>query len=147
MILDKVLKQMNEIPFQGNIVPHSWYDYIKDSRGKPYLIAIVLLSDIAFWYRPHIIRDETTGRILRLQKKFAADKLQRSYGSLAKQFGLSKFQVRKALRHLESMGIISLTLRNIVLESGLRLSNVLYIGIHPDALMEITRITKITKYG
>ena len=143
--MDDILKKMNEIPFQGNIVPHSWYDYIKDSRGKPDLIAIVLLSDIVYWYRPHIIRDETSGRILGLQKKFAADKLQRSYGSFAKQFGLSKFQVRRALRYLESTGVISLTLRNIVLESGLRLSNVLYIGIHPDALMEITRITKITK--
>jgi hypothetical protein len=81
---------------------------------------------------------KTTGQIIGLKKRYKADKLQRSYGSFADQFGFTKRQVKDALKYLESLGIIDLDLRHITIKDGRTIPNVLFIGLDPVALRRIT---------
>ena len=129
--------EIGQIHFKGNITPQSWYHNLRLDSGKPYLVAITLLADIVYWYRPIEIRDEVTGEVTELRKKFAADKLQRSYQAFADQFGLSKRQVSDALHWLEQRGIISLELRTIQV-NGMPMSNALFIEPNAAAIASIT---------
>lgn len=137
-MVNKVVQEIGQMNFQGNIVPMSWFEHIKTEAGKPDSIGILMLSDIVYWYRPTIVRDEATGKILKYEKKFKADKLQKSYEQIAEQFGYSKTQVRRALRRLEAQGLITLEFRNITTSGGLKLTNVLYIEPVPARIAEIT---------
>lgn len=86
MIVDSIGK----INIIGNIIPHTWYKSIHRESGKPYLNAIIILSDIVYWYRPIELRDEHSGEIIGYKKKFKGDLLQRSYQQLSTMFGISK---------------------------------------------------------
>ena len=77
--------EIGKIHFTRNIVPDEWYGTIQKESGKPYHLAIAILSDIVFWYRPVEIRDEATGKLVRWQKKFKGDMLQKSYKSYEKK--------------------------------------------------------------
>ena len=59
-----ILDAMAEIHITGNITPSIWYKTILRDNGKPYLLAIAILSDIVYWYRPMEMRDERTGGII-----------------------------------------------------------------------------------
>ncbi len=134
----EIIHEMHTMNFVGNITPGSWFEHLKRENGKPHAIAIILLSEIVYWYRPKEIRDEATGQIVGLKKRFKADKLQRSYDSFADQFGFTKRQVKDALKYLESLGIIDLDLRHITVKDGRTIPNVLFIGLDPVALRRIT---------
>jgi DNA-binding Lrp family transcriptional regulator len=75
--------------------------------------------------------------VIEMRKKFAADKLQRSYGAFAELYGFTKDQVKDALKRLEDKGLIELVFRHPVV-NGQKLGNVLYIGLNVDRLKEIT---------
>ena len=84
---------MAQIQLTGNVTPQIWYKTITKESGKPHLLAIAILSDIVYWYRPAEIRDESTGHITGYRKRFHADMLQRSYDQFAELFGESKRSV------------------------------------------------------
>lgn len=128
---------VGRIGITGNVIPNSWYSTIKRPNGKPYLNAIVILAEIVYWYRPTEMRDEATGRTVGTRAKFSGDMLQRSYGSFAEQFGISKREATSALSALEDMGLVRRHLRNICVK-GVTLSNVLFIELIPERLMEVT---------
>ena len=88
-----IVDEMAEINISGNIIPQTWYGTILRPNGKPYLLAIVILSDIVYWYRPTEMRDEQSGRLVGWKKKFKADLLQKSYQQYADLFGESKRSV------------------------------------------------------
>ena len=94
---NKAVDAIGQMNFTGNIIPPIWCKKICFANGKPNLNAIIILSDIVYWYRPREIRDENTGALVGYEKKFKADLLQRSYQSIADQFGISKRQVKDAL--------------------------------------------------
>lgn len=140
--IDALVARMGEIEgLTGNVVPISWTKTIvkKTKKGtfKPQPIAILLLADIVYWYRPVKPRDEQSGDEFPTQKKFKADKLQRSYKAFADQYGLSKRQVATALHYLKELRVIDLEKRDFAV-SGLWLSNVLFIGLDVDRLIELT---------
>lgn len=140
--------QIGQMNFTGNVIPHTWYQHIRKtsmhSAGKggvreidrPYLEAIVILSDIIYWYRPQILRDETTGQVVAINRRFKADKLQRSYQQLADMFGLGKDQARDAVKFLEKAGLITTEFRTLIVQ-GVKLSNVLYIEPVPTMIAKI----------
>lgn len=126
-----------EISITGNITPQTWYRTIVKETGKPHLTAIVILADIVYWYRPTELRDESTGQIIAVRKKFKADLLQRSYQQIAEQFGLSKKEATNAIVFLEKLGVIKRVFRTVNL-NGLVVNNVLYIELIVERLKELT---------
>jgi hypothetical protein len=129
---------MAKLRITGNLTPQQWYKAISFENGKPDPIAVALLSEIVYWYRPREVRDEATGAFLRFERRFASDKLQRSYASFADEFGFTKRQVSAAIHRLVELKLIDLDFRTIITKSGTKLGNVLYIGLNVDALEAIT---------
>ena len=72
-----MVDSMAEINITGNIIPQIWYKKILRDNGKPHLLAITILADIVYWYRPTEVRDETTSALIGFRKKFAEDLLQK----------------------------------------------------------------------
>ena len=132
-----VVQEIGKLNFEGNIIPSSWFDHIKLESGKADMVAIVLLSEIVFFYRPVEERDETTGKST-FRKKFAADKWQISYQALADKFGLTKRQVADALKRLRDAGLITIELRTVETKAGVKLPNITYVEPVPDAIKAIT---------
>ena len=129
---------ISEIAFEGNIIPNSWFKELHLPDGKPDLNAIVILSEIVYWYRAKEDSDEVTGEKVR-RKRFKADLLQRTYDSFVKQFGLTYPQVRDACHRLqERYGVIRLVVRKRVeTETGV-CGNMLYIAPVPEKIRSIT---------
>ncbi|MHB0938646.1 MAG: hypothetical protein ACYDCO_23645 [Armatimonadota bacterium] len=133
-----IVMQVGEMSFEGNIIPQSWFEHLKYPSGKPYLTAIVILSEIVYWFRPREIRDERTGRPICYEKKFKGDALQRSYESFANQFGFTKREATDAIKYLVSEGIIRTELRTVTFDNKFKFPNVMFIIVVPECLREIT---------
>lgn len=131
---------IGQINLVGNSIPHRWFGEILLANGKPDLNAIILLSEIVYWYRPRIVRDEDTGIMIGVKARFKADLLQRSYDSFSKQFGLTKRQVSDAIKRLEDNNLILRVFRTVKTPTKV-LSNVLFIQINHIKIKEISDIT------
>lgn len=128
---------MAQIQLTGNVTPQVWYKTITKENGRPHLLAIAILSDIVYWYRPAEIRDESTGHITGYKKRFKADMLQRSYDQFAELLGESKRSVTDAVVRLEALGVIKRVFRTIEI-GGMRYNNVLFIDLFPEQLCRLT---------
>jgi len=127
-ICEKIMK----LGITGNIVPHNWFKTIlmetEKGKSKPDLLAINILSDVVYWYRPTEIRDEKTGYIINYKAKFKADMLQKSYKDYADFYGLSKRQIKRAIDNLVLLGLIKREFRKITIRNNNTiLNNVMYI--------------------
>lgn len=129
---------IGKLRIEGNVTPASWYQNIKTKGGKPDLVAITILSDIVYWYRPSEVRDEETGQVVGFKRKFERDALQRGYGELANMFGLSKEQARDACHRLRDAGIITIDVRDSVRYGNALANNVVYLIPVPEKVAEIT---------
>lgn len=135
--MTKEVEEIGQMNFSGNVIPHFWFQNIRYDSGKPNLNAIVILSEIIYWYRPTEVIDEVSGKITGYQKKFKSDLLQKTYSSLADKFGLSKRQVTEACHFLRDMGLIDLIFRTQKIGEYV-VSNILFIKILPDKIRQIT---------
>lgn len=142
---NEIVDMVGRISITGNIIPQIWYKTITHPSGKPYLEAIVILSDIVYWYRPTEVRDERTGEVIAYRKRFKADLLQRSYADLAQQFGISKREATNAVVALEKIGVVRRHLSTIDV-NGTKMANVLFLELVPKALLALTcgEVTPIT---
>lgn len=116
-----IVKAISEIEISGNITPLMWYQNIRsyNKRGsKPHLLAITILSDIIYWYKPKYIRHEETGELVAITKKFKGNKLQRSSRQCADRFGVSEDVAYDALCFLREEGLIEITVVNERLDGG-----------------------------
>lgn len=138
-----VVDAISQISFTGNTIPRNWFKHIKMPDGKPDSIGIILLSEIIYWYRLADVIDKPSNTVIGKEKKFHADKLQKSYSQLAKEFGFSKEQVRDAIKRLEAAGIITLELRTVITENGDKLTNVLFLEPVPNMVNTVTH-TKVS---
>lgn len=129
--------QMSRLQITGNIIPAAWFKTIRKETGKPNLNAIILLSDIVYWYRPVEVRDEMTGQLIGLKKKFRADLLQRSYQQMAEQFGFSKRDATNAIVELEKAGVIKRVFRTLQ-AGGQQIPNVLFLDLNVETLERLT---------
>lgn len=112
----------------------------KQSRALLYSSCRFSITKALFevnWYRPKEERDEESGQLIGMKKKFRDDYLQRSYDQMAETFGLSKKQATEAVKALESMGIIKRIFKTIQVR-GQILNNVLFIKLVPKRLYEVT---------
>ena len=138
----KMLQELENLHLTGNILPPQWLHHLKLPSGKPNVNAAIILSDIVYWYRPVVVRDEYNGKVLGLRKKYAKDLLQRSYNSYAEQYGFTKRQAREAIKYLERKGLINLVFRPISV-NGTIYNNVLFIELNIEKLREISEISLI----
>ena len=132
--------QLRKVAFSGNVIPQIWYRvFVKSDlkHPKPHLLAINILADIVYWYRPREIRDEGSGQIIGYQKKFREDLLQRSYSQIAEQFGCSAGQAKDAIVFLEQMGVVRREFRTLH-SNGMTYANVLYLALDVERLKELT---------
>ncbi|MEN8644020.1 DnaD domain protein [Bacillus toyonensis] len=123
--MTNIVTEIGGLNFKGNVVDHEWFNYITFSNGKPHIVAIMVLSEIVYWYRPTVIRDEYTGKVT-YKKKFKSDKLQKSYQQLAETFGFSKLQVKRACDLLVDMSLIEIEFRTIIVNE-ITLNNVMFV--------------------
>jgi hypothetical protein len=131
------VEQTGMMNFSGNVIPMQWYKTIIYENGKPDLNAIIILSDIVYWYRPVEVRDEHTGAAIEMRKKFKADKLQRNYSAFSELYGLTKNQVRAGIKKLCDLKVIEIEFRTI--HSGdVVCNNVLFINLMPAQLKSVT---------
>jgi hypothetical protein len=131
-----VVDEISKLDFTGNIIPHVWYLKLKRPfRGKeiPYLEAIIILSDIIYWYRHTEIRHKQTGAYMGVSRKFKSDKLQKKYSELASQFGLSVEEVKSAIKFLIEKNLITREFRTITCGSMV-LNNVMYLEPVPESI-------------
>lgn len=140
-----MLTYMYNYGLEGNVVDHTWYEIFRLRKGipeegeeqlfgKPHLEAIILLSDIVYWYRPKVEKDHN-GKIS-LAKKFSADILQRSYSQIESALGLTDREAKSAMLTLEFYGVARRVFRTITV-NGLKLSNVMYIAFDPIKLKDL----------
>ena len=127
--------------FEGNIIPHPWYQRITLESGKPDLSAIILLAEIIYWYRPYQTLDKHGKPLLR--KHFDGDMFQCTAAYFETKFGLTKDQARKALKRLEDAGYIRREYRSIV-QQGILRNNIMFIEPVPLAILAITHPTEAT---
>lgn len=134
---NQIVDESASINISGNIIPQTWYKTIVKESGKPHLTAIVILADIVYWYKPTEVRDEGTGQVIALKKKFKADLLQRSYQQISEEFGISKKEATNAVVFLEKLGVLKRVFRKLNI-NGLVLSNVLFLELNVKKLRELT---------
>jgi hypothetical protein len=128
--LSPAVHAVGQINLVGNIIPHSWYQHpdLKSESGTPNLVAIILLSDLVYWHRPVVERDEVSNQITSVRNKFSGDRLHRKYDSWGKHFGLTKRQVQDAVTFLHNRGLIVRDQeKRVELANGAVLGNVIYL--------------------
>lgn len=135
---------IGQLNISGNVTPANWWKHIRLPSGRPDATAIALLSEIVYWYRPTEVRDEHTGALLGYRKRFQGDKLQRSYQAFAEQFGFGKRETADALKRLRDAGFITLDLRTVEMLDGVKCSNILFVGINPQAIAAITTPSSVS---
>ena len=134
----KIVDEISQIQFEGNVIPMTWFQHIKKENGKPDTTAIILLSDIIYWYRASEIRDEQTSSILGYKKKFSSDMFQKWYSAWSQTFGFSKKQIRDAVNNLIQKGLIRKELRNYHTKDNMPIINATFFEPIPENIKKIT---------
>lgn len=131
--------QINKMNITGNVVPISWFKHLRfEKSNKPHLPAIMILSDIIYWYRPMKKRDEETGMVVEYKQKFKADMLQKQYKLWMELYGFGKSQTKNAVDFLVDKGLINREFRNVELHNGEILYNRMFVEPVPQAIAKIT---------
>lgn len=135
---NQTVDTMGMINISGNVTPQIWYSTITRPNGKPYLLAITLLSDIVYWYRPVEERDEQSGKVIGWKKRFSGQMLQKTYQQYADLYGESKRSIKAALDRLEELGVIRKEFRDVKYENGMEAYNLMFIALNADVLYRLT---------
>ncbi len=138
--LPLAVAEIGKIHFEGNIIPHLWYQHITLESGKPDLPAITILAEIVYWYRPY--QTLTKGGKPILRKHFDGDRFQCTAAYFVGKFGFTKDQTRKALKRLEDAGYIHREYRDIV-QQGILRNCITFVEPVPLAIMAITHTDAI----
>lgn len=139
--LPPLVKEITEMRITGNVIPHKWLKLIVSGKkeGTDYP-ACFILSDICYWYRALETRDEHTGVTIRVQKRFKADKLQRSYAQIAEKLNHNKKRIKQAVDLLIELGLITREFRTVESTVGSPQSNVMFLEPVPDKIREFSRV-------
>ncbi len=128
--LNKVEEFLAGQRIEGNIIPLRWFQVIgtvnRYGQFKANLLAINIMAELVYWYRPVEVRDETAGESLGYRSKFEADMYQLAYRHAKVKFGASKKSVKAACDSLVKLGAIKREFRHIV-SSGKAYANVMFV--------------------
>lgn len=135
---NNIVDEVGKIAISGNIIPQMWFKTItKEGTGKPYLLAMMILADIVYWYRPVEVRDEGSGQVVGWKKKFRSDLYQRSYASFKEQFGEEVKTIQRAINRLEALGVVQRVFRTVE-QNNVKLNNVMFLELNALALYDLT---------
>jgi len=148
-VLNKSSAEIHQLNLVGDITPHAWFTHpqLKTTglHPKTYTLAINVLADIIYWYRPVEEFDAEGVELRGLRNKFSGHKLQRSYGQIARKFGISAKQARDAVSFLRARHLITTeVVKRLALKNGDVLGNVLFIEPVAAMIREITYPAHIT---
>lgn len=134
---EELVKAVGEIDFnfRGNIIHKNWFKTIT-CKGKPYISAIILLSEIVGWYRPKKVIENGEVKFI---KRFSGEYLNLIYSYLIDTYGLSKSTFRRALKFLISLNLISIKYEDKKIK-GRYFNNIQTIKINPEKLAEVSGI-------
>lgn len=104
---------MGQFAITGNVTPVQWYRTVVRENGKPHLLAITILSDLVYWFRPTEIRDERSGQVIGWKKKFSGEKLQKSYKQYESMLGESRRTIKMAFDVLSDLGVIEREFKDV----------------------------------
>jgi hypothetical protein len=142
--INPTVVKFGKLNFTGNVIPLPWLQVpsLRHESGKPNLVAIMLLADIVYYYRPSVMRDEETGEALGWRQKFKADRLQKDYGKWGALFGFTVRQVEDAMAFLkggnpEGLKLVDVEQRTVETAYG-RLPNRAFIEPVFSAIVSIT---------
>jgi hypothetical protein len=143
---------MGQFAISGNVTPMEWYKTILRENGKPYLLAITILSDIVYWFRPTEVRDERTGQVIGWKKKFSGDMLQKSYKQYENLFGESRRSIKAAFDALVDLGVVIREFRDVKVgeDDEKMIYNVMFLNLNVERLNELTYPEKepeVTEYA
>jgi hypothetical protein len=144
--LNPVVERIGAMHFEGNLIPHTWYQMplLQMQNGKPNLVAIILLSDIVYWYRPTVIRDEASGYVVEVRQKFSYYRLYKNYRKWGAGFGFTLRQVEDAMAFLKKSGIVDVERKTIATNFNV-LPNCAFIEPNIDLLEIISSPVKSEK--
>lgn len=130
------VEAIGKLHFEGNIIPHTFYQRpeFRNESGKIQLLDIMIFADVLYWYRPTYHRDEHTGQVTHVTRKFQGDKLQRSYDELANLFGISKRQATDSVDRMVDRGFLRREFRTVPNGRGIPLANVMFLEPMIEAL-------------
>ncbi len=131
MIVD-VLASMQ---FSGNIIPKKWFYTILKDNGKPDRLAIDILSEIVYWYKPRRTEDKDGNLIL--EKKFHGDFLQLSYAEISKRMHCTRKEAYNSIKTLEKLGVLK-RMEKTDLYMGRRLPHSMHFILFPIILAKLT---------
>ena len=135
---NKIVDAVAKMQLTGNIVHEAWYHTVTKKNGKCCPLAVLILADIVYWYRPAEHRDEETQDVTYYKKFRDNDYLQRSYAQIMSRYGISKKQAYEALVVLENLGVIKRHFRTVTTSGGNRMGNVMFLELIPEVLMKLT---------
>jgi len=134
---NSIVNAVGKMAFTGNVIPESWYKTVVSANGRVNLLAVNLLGEIVYWYRPMEVRDERSGDVTWVKKFADEEYLQKSYAQICEKYNVSTKQAREALIVLETLGVVKRHFRTIETEMG-KCPNVMYIELIPEALYKLT---------
>lgn len=134
--LNNVVLQIGQMNFRGNVIDHGWFKTLTLDNGKPNMVAISILGEVVYWYKPTEVRDEHSNNV-RYKQKFKADTLQKSYQQFADSFGFTKRQVKDACDYLKDRRLVRIEFRTIFV-NGTRCNNVMFIEPIPEEIQKIS---------
>lgn len=133
----RVVDQMCSFPVQGDVVPDEFYKFIKkSSTGKTDKLAVLIFANIVYWHRPTYVYD-SDGKVVSVKKKFKGNLLQKNYDYYVEKYDEPKRSIKASFDTLEELGLIKRIWKNITLSNGTHLSNVLFIDLCIDKLIEL----------
>lgn len=101
--------------------------FIVDKKNHAYFLAVMILCEIIYWFRPKKGTNET---------KFKSDMLQKQYSYFADLFNVSKDMVVKAFNYLEDEDYIHTEFRTIEIERT-RMNNRMFIWLNIDKVINV----------
>ena len=66
---NSIVNAVGKMAFTGNVIPESWYKTVVSANGRVNLLAVNLLGEIVYWYRPMEVRDERSGDVKSLRMR------------------------------------------------------------------------------
>jgi len=134
--LNNIVLQIGQMNFRGNVIDHGWFKTLTLDNGKPNMVAISILGEVVYWYKPTEVRDEHSNNV-RYKQKFKADTLQKSYQQFADSFGFTKRQVKDACDYLKDRRLVRIEFRTVFV-NGTRCNNVMFIEPIPEEIQKIS---------